>query len=417
MPKINIFLLIFFTEQPNITYNNGMNTNKPSFGFTTLAVHHGQEPDTETGAVVPMLSLATTYEQDGINQPRAGFEYSRAQNPTRAQLEKVLAGLENANYANAFASGLAALAGLMSLFAPGDHIIAGDDLYGGTVRYFNQVLAKYGITFSYIDTTNLNEIEQAITSQTKLIYLESPTNPMLRLSDIRAIADVAKRYGLLVAVDNTFATPYLQRPLDLGADVVLHSSTKYLGGHSDILGGALMTNDVSLYEKFAFNQKAVGAVPSPFDCWLLMRSVKTLSLRMERHCENALALAEFLHQHEAVKKVYYPGLPTHPSHDLAKRQMPKGFGGIVSVDLGGRAEVEAFIKALNVFTFAESLGAVESLVCYPWEMTHVAVPIERRLQLGITEGLIRLSVGIEDKADLIQELEHALSAVQTAIAS
>jgi cystathionine beta-lyase/cystathionine gamma-synthase len=394
-----------------------MNADKLSFGFTTRAVHYGQEPDTQTGAVVPMMSLATTYKQDGINQPRAGFEYSRAQNPTRAQLEKVLAGLEKAHYANAFSSGLAALAGLMSLFEPGDHIIAGDDLYGGTVRYFNQVIAKYGITFSYIDTANLNAIEQAITPKTKLIYLESPTNPMLRLSDIRAISDLAKRYNLLVAVDNTFATPYLQRPLELGADVVLHSSTKYLGGHSDILGGALMTNDSSLYEKFVFNQKAVGAVPSPFDCWLLMRSVKTLSLRMERHCENALAIAEFLHQHNAVKAVYYPGLPTHPSHELAKRQMPKGFGGIVSLDLGGRAEVEAFIKTLHLFTFAESLGAVESLVCYPWEMTHAAVPVERRLALGITEGLIRLSVGIEDKADLINELEHALSVVQTAVAS
>lgn len=388
-----------------------------SFGFTTNTVHHAQDADEETGAVVPMLSLSTTYKQDGVNQPRGGFEYARAQNPTRAQLEKVLAGLENARFANAFSSGLAALAGLMSFLEPGDHVIAGDDLYGGTVRYFNQVLAKYGVTFSYVDTANLSALERALTPKTKLIYLESPTNPMLRLSDIRAVSDIAKAHRLLVAVDNTFATPYLQRPLDLGADVVLHSSTKYLGGHSDILGGALMTNDSSLYDKFVFNQKAVGAVPSPFDCWLLMRSVKTLALRMERHCENALAIAEFLHQHDAVKKVYYPGLPTHASHDLAKRQMPKGFGGIVSLDFGGRAEVEAFIKALNLFTFAESLGAVESLVCYPWEMTHVAVPIERRLQLGLTEGLIRLSVGIEDKDDLINELEQALSAVQTVVAS
>lgn len=397
--------------------NLGKSPRQSSFGFSTNAVHHAQDADEQTGAVVPMLSLATTYKQDGINQARGGFEYARAQNPTRKQLEAVLAGLENAQYANAFASGLAALAGLMSLFEPGDHIIAGDDLYGGTVRYFNQVLAKYGLTFSYIDTSNLNAIERAISPKTKLIYLESPTNPMLRLSDIHAISELAKAHKLLIAVDNTFATPYLQRPLELGANVVLHSSTKYLGGHSDILGGALMTNDSSLYEKFAFNQKAVGAVPSPFDGWLLMRSVKTLALRMERHCENALAIAQFLHQHDAVKKVYYPGLPTHPSHDLAKRQMPKGFGGIVSVDLGGRAEVEAFIKGLKIFTFAESLGAVESLVCYPWEMTHSAVPVERRLQLGITEGLIRLSIGIEDKADLINELEHALSVVHNAVAS
>ncbi len=389
--------------------------NQSCFGFTTRAVHYGQDADEQTGAVVPLLSLATTYKQDGINQPRSGFEYARAQNPTRAQLEKVLAGLENAQYANAFASGLAALAGLMSLFVPGDHIIAGDDLYGGTVRYFNQVLTTYGITFSYVDTTNLNEIERAITPKTKLIYLESPTNPMLRLSDIRAISELAKAHQLLVAVDNTFATPYLQQPLELGADVVLHSSTKYLGGHSDILGGALMTNNSLLYEKFLFHQKAVGAVPSPFDCWLLMRSVKTLSLRVERQCDNALAIAQFLNQHECVKKVYYPGLPTHPSYDLARRQMPKGFGGIVSVDLGGRTEVETFIKALNIFTFAESLGAVESLVCYPWEMTHAAVPVEHRLKLGLTEGLIRLSIGIEDKADLINELEQALSTLQPAV--
>ncbi|MCS6988136.1 MAG: PLP-dependent aspartate aminotransferase family protein [Chloroherpetonaceae bacterium] len=388
-----------------------------AFGFATRAIHYGQEPDATTGAVAPILSLATTYKQDGVNQPRGGFEYSRAQNPTRAQLETVLAGLENAEFANAFASGLAALAGLMSLFAPGDHIIAGDDLYGGTARYFDQVLSKYGIEFSYIDATNLDALERAIAPNTKLIYLESPTNPMLRLADIRAVSELAKRRNVLLAVDNTFATPYLQRPLELGADVVLHSSTKYLGGHSDIVGGALMTNRRDLYEKFQFHQKAVGAVPSPFDCWLLMRSIKTLALRMEKHCENALAVAQFLERSGAAKKVYYPGLPSNPFHELAKRQMPKGFGGMVSVDLGGRAEAEAFIKELRLFIFAESLGGVESLACFPWEMTHASVPIERRLKLGLTEGLIRLSVGIEDKEDLINELERALSAAQVAVAT
>lgn len=381
-------------------------------GFTTRAIHYGQEPDAATGAVVPMLSMATTYKQDGINQPRGGFEYSRAQNPTRAQLETVLAGLENATYCNAFASGLAALAALMSLFAPGDHIIAGDDLYGGTVRYFDQVLAKYGIEFSYIDTSNLDALQQAITPRTKLIYLESPTNPMLRLSDIAAVAELAKRHHLLLAVDNTFASPYLQNPLDLGADVVLHSSTKYLGGHSDIVGGALMTNHAHLYEQFRFQQKAVGAVPSPFDCWLLMRSVKTLSIRVREQCHNAQAIAEFLSEHAGVEKVYYPGLPSHPQYELAKRQMSRGFGGIVSVDLGSRQRVEAFIKHLEIFTFAESLGAVESLICYPWEMTHAAVPVERRLQLGVTEGLIRLSIGIEEKEDLIADLQSALAKSQ-----
>ncbi|MFN3385124.1 MAG: trans-sulfuration enzyme family protein [Candidatus Thermochlorobacter sp.] len=389
--------------------------DKKRYGFSTRSIHHAQEPDEKTGAVVPMLSMATTYKQDGINQPRGGFEYSRAQNPTRAQLEQVLAGLENAAYCNAFSSGLAALAALMSLFEPQDHIIAGDDLYGGTVRYFNQVLAKYGITFSYVDTNDLEAVEKAITPKTKLIYLESPTNPMLRLSDIRAVATLAKAHGLLLAVDNTFASPYLQNPLDLGADVVLHSSTKYLGGHSDIVGGALMTNDKSLYDKFFFQQKAVGAVPSPFDCWLLMRSVKTLAIRMRQQCENALAIANFLAQQDGIEKVYYPGLPTHPQHDLAKRQMPRGFGGIVSVDLGSRAHVEAFIKGLQIFTFAESLGCVESLVCYPWEMTHAAVPVEQRRKLGITEGLIRLSVGIEEKEDLIEELRAALALVMPQI--
>ncbi len=383
--------------------------DKKRCGFSTRAIHHAQEPDEKTGAVVPMLSMATTYKQDGINQPRGGFEYSRAQNPTRAQLEQVLAGLENAMYCNAFSSGLAALAALMSLFEPQDHIIAGDDLYGGTVRYFNQVLARYGITFSYVDTNDLEAVEKAITPKTKLIYLESPTNPMLRLSDIGAVATLAKAHGLLLAVDNTFASPYLQNPLDLGADVVLHSSTKYLGGHSDIVGGALMTNNKSLYDKFFFQQKAVGAVPSPFDCWLLMRSVKTLAVRMRQQCENALAIANFLAQHGGIEKVYYPGLPTHPQHELAKRQMPRGFGGIVSVDLGSRARVEAFIKGLQIFTFAESLGCVESLVCYPWEMTHAAVPVEQRRRLGITEGLIRLSIGIEEKEDLIEELHAALA--------
>ena len=379
------------------------------FGFSTRAIHHAQEPDEKTGAVVPLLSMATTYKQDGINQPRGGFEYSRAQNPTRAQLEQVLAGLENAAYCNAFSSGLAALAALMSLFDPEDHIIAGDDLYGGTVRYFNQVLAKYGVRFLYVDTNDLEALERAITAKTKLIYLESPTNPMLRLSDIRAVATLAKKHGLMLAVDNTFASPYLQNPLELGADVVLHSSTKYLGGHSDIVGGALMTNDKNLYDKFAFQQRAVGAVPSPFDCWLLMRSIKTLAIRMRQQCENALAIAQFLSQYDDLVKVYYPGLPVHPQHELAKRQMPRGFGGIVSVDLGSRARVETFIKHLEIFTFAESLGCVESLVCYPWEMTHAAVPVERRLQLGITEGLIRLSIGIEEKDDLINELRTALA--------
>ncbi len=393
-------------------------TESKQFGFTTKSIHHGQEADEATGAVVPMLSLATTYKQDGINEPRGGFEYSRAQNPTRQQLETVLAALENAAYANAFSSGLAALAGVMSLFEPGDHIVAGDDLYGGTVRYFTQVLSKYGIVFTFVNPADLDALENAITPKTKLIYLESPTNPMLRLCDLRAVSALARAKNILTVVDNTFASPYLQQPLELGIDVSLHSTTKYLGGHSDIVGGALMTTRKDLYEKFKFHQKAVGAVPSPFDCWLLMRSIKTLSIRMERHCENAQAVADFLQSHQAVEKVYYPGLASHPQHALAKRQMPKGFGGIVTVDLGSRERVESFIRQLNIFTFAESLGCVESLVCYPWEMTHAAVPKERRLQLGLTEGVVRLSIGIEEKDDLITDLKTALDAAieQVAVA-
>ncbi|MDX2129789.1 MAG: aminotransferase class I/II-fold pyridoxal phosphate-dependent enzyme [Chloroherpetonaceae bacterium] len=391
------------------------NSNKiiQPLGFSTKSIHVFQEPDKETGAVVPLLSTATTFKQDGINTTRGGFEYSRAQNPTRAQLEGALASLEEAAFCNAFSSGLAALAGLMSIFEPGDHIIAGDDLYGGTVRYFNQVLAKYGIEFAYVDTTRIEEIEEAITPKTKMIYLESPTNPMLRLTDIQAVSLIAKKRAILLSVDNTFASPYLQQPLLLGADVVLHSTTKYLGGHSDIVGGALMTNSEDLFKKFFFNQKAAGAIPSPFDCWLLLRSIRTLAIRMERHCDNALSVAKFLQSHPTVQAVYYPGLETNPFHQLAKRQTPKGFGGIVSIDLGSRENVEGFIKHLHLFTFAESLGGVESLVCYPWEMTHVAVPIERRLKLGLTEGLIRLSVGIEDKADLLSELTVALNAIAT----
>ncbi|MBC8042625.1 MAG: PLP-dependent transferase [Rhizobacter sp.] len=392
---------------------------KNAKGFTTKSIHHAQQADEKTGAVVPMLSLATTYKQDGINEPRGGFEYSRAQNPTRQQLEAVLAGLENAAYCNAFSSGLAALAGVMSLFEPGDHIVAGHDLYGGTVRYFNQVMSKYGLTFSYIDTTDVALVEAAITPKTKLIYLESPTNPMLSLTDIEAVARLAKQKNIKVAVDNTFMSPYLQNPLNLGADIVLHSSTKYLGGHSDIVGGAVMTQDKATFDKLFFNQKAVGAVPAPFDCWLLMRSVKTLSLRMERHCENAMAVAEFLDASrtgDAVEKVYYPGLASHPQHELAGRQA-KGFGGIVTIDLGSRASVAEFIKHLEIFTFAESLGCVESLACYPWEMTHAAVPVEQRRKLGLTEGVVRLSIGIEEKEDLIAELEHAISFVAAKTAS
>jgi cystathionine gamma-lyase len=378
-------------------------------GFTTKAIHAAQEPDEATGAVVPLLSLATTYKQDGIGKDR-GFEYSRAQNPTRQQLEQVLAELEGASYANAFASGLAALGGLMSLFKPNDHIICGDDLYGGSVRYFNQILAPMGVRFTYVNMTDVKNIEAAITPETKLIYFETPTNPMLTLTDLSAVAKIGKQHHILTCVDNTFVSPYLQNPLSFGIDVVLHSSTKYLGGHSDIVGGCLMTNDKNLHDKFFFYQKAAGGVPSPFDCWLLMRSVKTLSLRMDRHCTNAQAVAEFLQASDEIEKVYYPGLKSHPQYSLGQQQM-RGSGGIVTIDVGSRERAEAFIGGLNLFTFAESLGCVESLVCYPWAMTHAAVPVEQRLKLGLTEGVLRLSVGVEDVDDLLSDLKAALHSV------
>ncbi|MFN2451693.1 MAG: cystathionine gamma-synthase [Candidatus Dormibacteria bacterium] len=382
-------------------------------GFSTRAIHVGQGPDLETGAVVQPIHLATTYKQDGIGQHR-GYEYSRSGNPTRAALEECLASLEAAGHALAFASGLAATTTLMALFEPGDHVVFSEDIYGGTFRLFMQVFGRYGLRFSTVDVRDRGAVEAALTPSTRLLWLESPTNPLLRLADIAALSELARGRGVTVCVDNTFASPYLQRPLELGADLVMHSATKYLGGHSDVVGGALMTRSAELAERLRFHQNALGAVPSPFDCWLLLRGLKTLAIRMERHCQNALAVAEFLAAHPAVSAVNYPGLPSHPQYQLAGRQMstPGGvpaFGGMVSFEVDDNA-APRLLAALRVFTLAESLGAVESLAEHPGRMTHASIPLDVRRATGLGDGLIRLSVGIEDRTDLLADLGQALEA-------
>ncbi len=370
--------------------------------FETRAIHAGSEPDPLTGAVVPPIYAVSTFQQEapGVHK---GFDYSRADNPTRQRLERALAELEGAKYAAAFASGVAATAAILTLLEPGDHVLAGDDLYGGTYRLFEQIYRKYGLAFDYADLSDPANVR--LRENTRLIWLETPTNPLLKIIDIQAIAE--RKGDALLAVDNTFASPYLQNPLALGADLVLHSSTKYLGGHSDLIGGAVMTNDPELYERLKFVQKSVGAVPSPFDCFLVHRGIKTLAVRMKAHCENALKIAQFLAAHPKVERVYYPGLEGHPGHEVARRQM-RDFGGMVSFELGG--DVRAFFKTLKVFTLAESLGGVESLANHPATMTHASIPKEERERRGIRDSLVRLSVGIEHPDDLIEDLERALAA-------
>jgi len=368
--------------------------------YPTRAIHAGQEPDVQTGAVIPPVYLTSTYAQEtpGVHK---GFEYSRTGNPTRTRLETALASLDGGAYGLAFASGNAATDTILKLLAPGDHVLAGNDLYGGTYRIFEQVLRGYGIDFDYVDPGNTSGFKPK--DNTRLIWLETPTNPLIKVSDIEAVA--RQKGEALVVVDNTFASSYLQSPLSLGADIVVYSSTKYLGGHSDIVGGALVTSNEAAYEKLKFMQNALGAVPSAFDCWLLQRSLKTLHLRMQAHASNAMAVAEFLEKHPKVEKVYYPGLPNDPYHEVAKRQM-KRFGGMVSFELTGN--MNAFFKVLSLFTLAESLGGVESLVCHPASMTHASIPQQVRLANGVKDNLLRLSVGVEDADDLINDLDQAL---------
>jgi len=376
--------------------------------FATKAIHVGQEADPATGATIVPIYQTSTYTQRRVGE-HLGFDYSRTINPTRLALERQLASLEGARYGSAFASGMAATAGVLGLLSAGDHVIVSDDLYGGTYRLFNRVLARYGLEFTYVDMTDLDAVRAAIKPATKLFWVETPTNPLLKLVDIAAIASL-RRTPQVVVVDNTFATPYFQQPLALGAQIVVHSTTKYIGGHSDVVGGIAITDDESLYDEIRFQQNAAGGVPGPHDAWLTMRGAKTLALRMREHAANAQIVAEFLAARDDVARVHYPGLPSHPQYALAKRQM-SGFGGMLSFELEGPPErALEFASRLRYFSLAESLGGVESLICHPGRMTHGSIPKEDRERRGIGEGLLRLSVGIEDPADLLDDLRDALEA-------
>lgn len=377
--------------------------------FSTKAIHVGQEADQVTGATTLPIYPSSTFTQEEIGRHK-GYEYSRTGNPTRRALETCLASLEEGRYGLAFASGVAAMSAVLSILRPGDHVIANEDIYGGSYRLFDKVYRKQQITVSFVDGKKPAEIERAVRPETKLIWIETPTNPLLQLVDIVAVAEIARTHNLLLAVDNTFATPYLQRPLKLGAHIVVHSTTKYINGHSDVVGGAVIVDDETLFRNIKFYQNAAGAVPSPFDCWLTLRGVKTLAVRMAVHQANAAKVVEFLRQHPLVEAIRYPGLIDHPQHDLAIKQM-RGFGGMVTFQIrGGREAANKFFKNLQLFSFAESLGGVESLACYPPAMTHGSIPKEERERRGITDGTIRLSVGIEDVEDLIADLEQALAA-------
>jgi cystathionine gamma-lyase len=381
-----------------------------SYAFNTVAAHSGPDNDPVTGAVSFPIYQTSTFEQDAPGEDR-GFCYARTGNPTRSALEQALAELEGARHGLAFASGLAAVNAVLNLLATGDHVVAGRDLYGGSYRMFTKLFAKFGVRFDFVDATDPPAVAAALTPETRLLWLETPSNPLLSITDIAACTALARERSILSVVDNTFATPVAQRPLKLGADIVLHSTTKYLNGHGDVLGGAVLTDDAGLYEQLKFNQNAIGAVPGPQDCFLILRGLKTLGLRFERHCRNAQAVAEFLSGHEKVARVYYPGLPGHPGHEVARRQQSL-FGGVVSFELrSDAAQARRFTKLPRLFTLAESLGSVKSLVCHPPSMTHAAVEPEVRKARGISEGLIRLSVGIEDSADLIADLDNALAQV------
>ena len=385
-----------------------MTSEEPKDGFATRAIHVGQEPDPATGAVIVPIYQTSTYAQSEVGVHK-GFDYSRTANPTRAALEACLASLDNGRYGLAFASGMAAEDTLLHLFATGDHIVACDDVYGGTFRLFHRVLERCGLRFTFVDATRIENVEDALEDRTKLIWLESPTNPLLKLIDITAVARLAHQRDIIVAVDNTFASSYCQRPLDLGADVVHYSTTKYMGGHSDVVGGALVTANDDLYDRLKFLQNAVGGVPGPFDSWLVLRGLKTLAVRMRQHTANALQVGCFLENHARVKNVYYPGLESHPQHELARRQMVGGFGGMLSFEVqGGVDAAREVARRTRLFTLAESLGGVESLIELPALMTHASLPAARRAEIGIDDGLIRLSVGIEEVEDLIADLAQAL---------
>ncbi|MBS4035497.1 MAG: PLP-dependent transferase [Ignavibacterium sp.] len=375
-------------------------------GFSTDAIHSGQIPDPTTGAVITPIYLTSTYAQYELGKS-TGYEYARTHNLTRQALEKNIAALEKGKYGIAFASGLAATHALMSLVKGGDHIVISNNVYGGTYRLYELNMKNYGLDFSWVDSTDLNNIENAIQKNTKMIFVETPTNPMLNLTDLAGISKIAEKNNLISVCDNTFMSPYFQNPLEWGIDIVLHSTTKYLGGHSDVIGGMLVTRNEKYHERLRYIQNAAGGVPSPFDCWLVLRSTKTLAVRMKQHEENARAFADFLNKSGYAERVIYPGLKDHPQNKLAKKQM-RGFGGMVSADFGTLKKAKKVLNNLKVFTLAESLGGVESLVCHPASMTHASVPKDERDKMGLTESLVRFSVGIEDIEDLINDVKQAL---------
>lgn len=379
--------------------------------FNTKAIHGGQHHEKVTGAVMPPVFQTSTFAQVSPGQPVGEYEYSRAANPTRQALEDALASIENGARGLAFASGLAATDCLLRLFKAGDEIIAMDDLYGGTYRLFTRLYKDSGIKFHFVDMNDLEGFQKLINENTKLVWVETPTNPLMKLADIAAIAQITKKHNILFAVDNTFATPYLQKPLDLGADIVMHSATKYLGGHSDVIAGALVIKDKTLGDELHFKQFATGGTLGPMDSFLVLRGIKTLHLRVQRHCENGEKVAEFLQNHPKVERVYYPGLENHPFHEIAKKQMIGGFGGMVTFTFksGAKQDAISFLEKLKVFTLAESLGGVESLANHPALMTHASIPEDKRKEVGITDDLVRLSVGVEDAEDLIEDLKQALA--------
>lgn len=377
--------------------------------FATRAIHDGQEPDARTGAVTVPIYLTSTYQLEGIDKHR-GWEYSRVSNPTRDALEASLASLEGGTSGHAFASGMAAIAALVTMLNVGDHVICGDNVYGGTTRLFSQVIVRHGIEFSYVDTSDPENVRRAIRPNTKLVHIETPTNPLMILTDIRAVGDICRAHGIPMSVDNTFMSPYLQRPIELGADIVMHSTTKFLNGHSDGLGGVLVTTNPEHAENFRFVQKCTGGILSPFESWLILRGVKTLAVRMRQHDENGRQVAAFLAKHPKISHVFYPGLPTHPQHELAKRQA-SGFGSMMSFEMGSRANAEKLLQSVRLCINGESLGGVETLISHSATTTHAAVPPEERARIGITDGLVRISVGIEDIGDILEDLDQALKAV------
>ena len=386
-----------------------MSTKKHKAGFATRAIHVGQEPDPSTGAVAPAIFATSTYVQEEIGKHK-GYEYARVSNPTRTRLEENLAALEGGVAAKVFSSGMAAINAIVTTLKAGDHVVCGHNLYGGTPRLFNQVWADFGLEFTYVDTSDVQNVERALTRKTRMTFIETPTNPLMALTDIRAVSGVCRARKIDVVVDNTFMSPYFQQPILLGADLVVHSTTKFLNGHSDGLGGVVVCTRAEQADKLAFLQKAAGAILSPFECWLILRGVKTLAVRMEKHDESGRIVAEFLAGHKKVRKVFYPGLPDHPQHDLARRQMT-GFGAMISFETGSLSNANKMLRKVRVCSLGESLGGVETLISHPATMTHAAVGAKGRKEIGITDGMVRISVGNEDVEDIVDDLDQALSSI------